>query len=568
MFVLKLPIRPPALVAKQAGSLAALFDNRLGLGVGTSPWSEDYELMDVPFARRGKRMDECIEIIKGLTTGEYFEFHGEFYDIPKTKMSPAPTQPIPILIGGHADVALRRAARNDGWMHGGGDLGDPEALDRYIKRLNELREEEGQTGPFEIHAMSLDAYKPDGIKRLEDRGVTNIMVGFRMPYIIGPDTEPLGEQDPRHREVRREGHRQGVTCAALSAEKRRSVNGPEGVIGRGGGNHSIWPTRREQQDGTPSGVVAVGASAGGVEALTGSPRVCRGNCRTPSSWCCTCRPTPPACWPRSSTAAARCPPPQPQATAHLARGGHMYVAAPDRHLLVFDHRIVLSEGPDRERLPARDQRAVPFGRAGFGPRAIGVLMSGVLDDGVLGLAAIRAGAESRSPRHPTTRCSPRCRSTPRPQGVVDHQVPAAGIGALLAELANARSRSPMDLDEHAMELENRIAMGRKFSTAFDTEALGPPSGYTCPDCNGSLMTVSDAQLPLPGRPRVDRPTRCSTRAGRRGRGALWVALRSLQEKAKLSRHAGREGPATAHVPALHRMAEEAEHASTVLGEAT
>jgi alkanesulfonate monooxygenase SsuD/methylene tetrahydromethanopterin reductase-like flavin-dependent oxidoreductase (luciferase family) len=191
MFVLKLPIRPPALVAKQAGSLAALFDNRLGLGVGTSPWFEDYELMGVPFARRGKRMDECIEIIKGLTTGEYFEFHGEFYDIPKAKMTPAPTKPIPILVGGHADVALRRAARNDGWMHGGGDLGDPEALDRFINRLKQLREEEGRTGPFEIHAMSLDAYKPDGIKRLEDRGVTDIMVGFRIPYIVGPDTEPL-----------------------------------------------------------------------------------------------------------------------------------------------------------------------------------------------------------------------------------------------------------------------------------------------------------------------------------------------------------------------------------------
>jgi alkanesulfonate monooxygenase SsuD/methylene tetrahydromethanopterin reductase-like flavin-dependent oxidoreductase (luciferase family) len=53
MFVLKLPVRPPALVAKQAGSLAAMFDNRLGLGVGTSPWREDYELMGVPFAKRG-----------------------------------------------------------------------------------------------------------------------------------------------------------------------------------------------------------------------------------------------------------------------------------------------------------------------------------------------------------------------------------------------------------------------------------------------------------------------------------------------------------------------------------
>jgi probable F420-dependent oxidoreductase len=188
-FVLKLPVRHPALTAKQAGSLAALTRNRLGLGVGTSPWPEDYELVGVPFGKRGKRMDECIEIVKGLTTGDYFEFHGEFYDIPKTKMSPAPTQPIPILVGGHADVALRRAARLDGWMHGGGS--SPEELDRLIARVNKFREEEGRTGPFEIHVISMDAYTVDGIKRLEDKGVTDAIVGFRYPYIIGPDPEPL-----------------------------------------------------------------------------------------------------------------------------------------------------------------------------------------------------------------------------------------------------------------------------------------------------------------------------------------------------------------------------------------
>ncbi len=187
-FVLKLPIRPPALVAKQAGSLAALIGNRLSLGVGTSPWVEDYELMDVPFPRRGKRMDECIEILRGLTTGDYFEFHGEFYDIPKTKMTPAPSKPIPILVGGHADAALRRAARNDGWMHGGGSGED---LDRMIGRLGQLREEEARTGPFEIHVISIDGFTLDGVKRLEDKGVTDVIVGFRIPYIVGPDTEPL-----------------------------------------------------------------------------------------------------------------------------------------------------------------------------------------------------------------------------------------------------------------------------------------------------------------------------------------------------------------------------------------
>ncbi len=196
-FVLKLTVRHPALTAKQAGSLAALFGNRLGLGVGTSPWREDYELMGIPFSQRGKRIDECIEIVQGLTTGEYFEFHGEFYDIPKTKMTPAPTQPIPILVGGHADAALRRAARLDGWMHGGGS--DPEELDRLIAKVKKYREEEGKTGPFEIHVISMDAYTVDGIKRLEDKGVTDAIVGFRYPYIKGPDTEPL-EKKIRHLE--------------------------------------------------------------------------------------------------------------------------------------------------------------------------------------------------------------------------------------------------------------------------------------------------------------------------------------------------------------------------------
>jgi alkanesulfonate monooxygenase SsuD/methylene tetrahydromethanopterin reductase-like flavin-dependent oxidoreductase (luciferase family) len=196
-FVLKLPIRPPALVAKQAGSLAAVFGNRLGLGVGTSPWPEDYELMGVPFAKRGKRMDECIAIIRGLTSGEYFEFHGEFYDIPKTKMTPAPVAPIPILIGGHADAALRRAARCDGWMHGGGD---PEELDRLLVQLKQFRDEEGSDGPFEIHVISADAFTVDGVKRLEDKGVTDVIVGFRMPYIMGDDTEPL-DRKIRHLET-------------------------------------------------------------------------------------------------------------------------------------------------------------------------------------------------------------------------------------------------------------------------------------------------------------------------------------------------------------------------------
>ncbi|WP_232717456.1 TIGR03619 family F420-dependent LLM class oxidoreductase [Gordonia metallireducens] len=189
-FVLKLPVRPPALVAKQASSVAYLTGNRLALGVGTSPWPEDYDFMGVDFRRRGKRMDECMDIIRGLTTGEYFEFHGEFYDIPKIKMTPAPTEPIPLLVGGHADAALKRAViRGDGWMHGGGTH---EELDTLLDRINEIRKAEGKTNdPFEIHVISTDAYTVDGCKRLEDKGITDVIVGFRLPYVKGDDTEPL-----------------------------------------------------------------------------------------------------------------------------------------------------------------------------------------------------------------------------------------------------------------------------------------------------------------------------------------------------------------------------------------
>jgi probable F420-dependent oxidoreductase len=188
-FVLKLPMRHPLLVAKQATSVAVLTDNRLVLGVGSSPWPEDYELVDVPWEGRGPRMDESIAVIRGLAAGGYFEFHGEVFDMPSVKMSPTPSEPLPILIGGHAPAALRRAARSQGWLHGGGDPAD---LPGLLQKLDEARQEAGTAGdPFEVHVISADAYTVDGIRRLEEQGVTDVIVGFRWPYEVGPDTETL-----------------------------------------------------------------------------------------------------------------------------------------------------------------------------------------------------------------------------------------------------------------------------------------------------------------------------------------------------------------------------------------
>lgn len=180
-FVMKLPIRQPVLMAKQAMSLAVMSGNRFGFGIGLSPWPEDYAVTGTEWKARGKRFDEMIEIIRGLETGEYFEYHGDFYDFQSIKMCPAPTERIPLMIGGHADAALKRAARvGDGWMHAGGD---PEELKGYLAKIAEYRKEYGtESKPFEIHVISMDGFTPDGIKRLEDLGVTDTIVGFRNAY--------------------------------------------------------------------------------------------------------------------------------------------------------------------------------------------------------------------------------------------------------------------------------------------------------------------------------------------------------------------------------------------------
>src|SRR5580693_8484545 len=152
-FVVKMPVRNPVLLAKQATSTAVLTGNRLDLGVGTSPWREDYDVLGVDWANRGRRLDESIAILRGLAAGGYFEHHGEIYDVPAIKIAPVPTEPIPVLIGGHAEAALRRAARlGDGWMHGGGDPAD---LPRLLARLAELRRQAGVERPFQIHVISL-----------------------------------------------------------------------------------------------------------------------------------------------------------------------------------------------------------------------------------------------------------------------------------------------------------------------------------------------------------------------------------------------------------------------------
>lgn len=191
--VVKLPIRNPVLVAKQLTSINALTNNRFAMGIGISPWVEDFEICGERWEKRGKRMNSMIKIIRGLHSGEYYGHDDEFYQIPECKMNPVPSQTTPIFIGGHAELALKRAARiGDGWIHAGGDT---ESLKKYITRLNELRDEYGTADkPFEIHAITADAFSVEGVQALEYIGVTECIVGFRDAYAGEQDTSTVKDK--------------------------------------------------------------------------------------------------------------------------------------------------------------------------------------------------------------------------------------------------------------------------------------------------------------------------------------------------------------------------------------
>ncbi|HEU4363106.1 MAG TPA: TIGR03619 family F420-dependent LLM class oxidoreductase [Mycobacterium sp.] len=192
--VLKLGSRNPLLLARQVGSVANLTGNRFGFGVGIGWAPEEFEWCGVPYARRGARVDEMIDVIKLVLGGGMVEFHGDFYDFDRLQMSPAPSQPVPFYVGGHTDIALRRAARaGDGWTSA---MMTCEQLRQTIGKLTALRAEYGRADtPFEFQAVCIDKFGLDGHRELAAAGVTDNIV---IPWVfdgLGFDAPLTAKQD-------------------------------------------------------------------------------------------------------------------------------------------------------------------------------------------------------------------------------------------------------------------------------------------------------------------------------------------------------------------------------------
>jgi probable F420-dependent oxidoreductase len=184
--VYKLAIRQVSVIAKQVQSIQVLSGSRFDFGVGISPWEEDFAVTGVPWENRGRRLDEQIDILRGLETGEFFGYEGECHSMPANKMNPVPTLATPIIIGGHSGPALSRAARlGDGWTSAGMDIS---TMKKHIDKINELRDEYGTADkPFAFWGGGAEGYSKEGIEEFASIGVTGLNIGFRNVYDGQPD---------------------------------------------------------------------------------------------------------------------------------------------------------------------------------------------------------------------------------------------------------------------------------------------------------------------------------------------------------------------------------------------
>ncbi len=137
----------------------------LGIGVG---WSRgEFAVLGAHFDHRGARTGEMVALMRALWEPGWTEFHGTFYRVPRLEMSPTPP-PIPILVGGLSNIALRRAAGHDGWI---GDLMTTDQAVETATVLHRIRRDLGEDGEFRIVAPLIDATGPDDYQRAADAGV-------------------------------------------------------------------------------------------------------------------------------------------------------------------------------------------------------------------------------------------------------------------------------------------------------------------------------------------------------------------------------------------------------------
>jgi probable F420-dependent oxidoreductase len=175
-----LTIRNAILNARQLATVDRYSGGRVVYGIGIGWLKEEADAMNMPWDRRGVRTDEHIALLRAIWTapGKHVEFHGEFWDVPPMDPEPRPVQrPIPILIGGHSEPAIDRAARiGDGWIAGHMQV---ERLAELLGGLRVAAEGYGRDpDSLAVYAESRAATL-DEVLRFQELGIDSLQVPVR-----------------------------------------------------------------------------------------------------------------------------------------------------------------------------------------------------------------------------------------------------------------------------------------------------------------------------------------------------------------------------------------------------
>ncbi len=204
------PFTPPALLAKSMTTMDHLTGGRLTVGLGIGWLPHEYAAAGIPFTRRGARMEEYLRCLHALWTQDPVEFDGEFYTVPRSHSSPRPVQAPhpPVLLGGAAPAALRRAGRlAQGWISssrqdldriphsiglvrdGAREAGrDPDRIRVVVRALVDLVDDD--PGPWRRPFHGTHEQVHDDLAHLGNQGVTDVFVDLNFSPLVGsPDVD-------------------------------------------------------------------------------------------------------------------------------------------------------------------------------------------------------------------------------------------------------------------------------------------------------------------------------------------------------------------------------------------
>jgi two-component system chemotaxis response regulator CheB len=247
------------------------------------------------------------------------------------------------------------------------------------------------------------------------------------------------------------------------------------------------------------------------------------------------------------------------------RPGRIYVAAPDHHLIVNRGVLRLSRGPHENRFrPSIDVLFRSVARA-YGPRVIGVVLTGYLDDGTVGLRAIKQRGGISVVQDPLDAEYPGMPRSALRYVHVDHCVPADAMAGLLARLvaSPAPDEAAYPVGER-LEIEANIAEQQMDTLEFlkNVERIGSRTTYTCPQCSGAIWQIGKDEEDNKGQEQEPLRFRCHVghsftaevfldEQTQHVENALWSAVRMMEEKvtfwrqyaARLERHGAHESAA-------------------------